>query len=131
MTTSAVVHLRGFAGPVRGRVQWPEVRNPALLVYFHLGPSNRDTARPDAVVLDVCLDPPYETALRDAAAVLGWAADHGSELGADPARLLVAGAGEGAVIAVAVALQARDEGWPEVELVTGETPCMTDERTST
>jgi acetyl esterase len=120
MTTSADVHLRGSSGPVRARAQWPEAPDPALLVCFHLGPSRGDTARPDALVLDVCLDPPHETALRDAAAVLGWAADHGAELGADPSRLLVAGTGEGAAIAAAVARQAQDEGWPEVQLVTDE-----------
>ena len=121
MTTSADVHLRGFSGPVRAHAQWPDAQSPALLVFFHLGPSLHGQARPDALVLNVCLDPPYETALRDAAAVLGWLADHGAELGADPSRrLLVAGTGEGVAIASAVARQARDEGWPEVELVTDE-----------
>ena len=44
--------------------------------------------------------------------VAAWAADHAAELGADPARLIVAGHGDGARIAVAIALGARDEGWP-------------------
>jgi acetyl esterase/lipase len=50
--------------------------------------------------------------LHDAIAVLEWAADHAAELGADPARLLVAGAGTGGDLAAAVALYARDQGWP-------------------
>ena len=37
-----------------------------------------------------------------------WAADHAHQLGADPDRLVVAGGG----LAAAVALHARDEGWP-------------------
>ncbi len=50
----------------------------------------------------------------DAVAVTQWAADHAVELGADPGRLVVGGAGAGAWLAAAVAAAARDEGWPPV-----------------
>jgi acetyl esterase/lipase len=50
--------------------------------------------------------------LHDAIAVLEWAADHAAELGADPLRLLIAGVGAGGDLAAAVALYARDQGWP-------------------
>ncbi len=43
-----------------------------------------------------------------------WAADHADELHADPGRLLVGGEGPGAWLAAAVALEARDDGWPSV-----------------
>jgi acetyl esterase/lipase len=55
---------------------------------------------------------PRPAALADALAATHWAADHAAELGADPRRLLVGGAGPGAVLAAAVAAHARDEGWP-------------------
>jgi hypothetical protein len=51
-------------------------------------------------------------ALGDAATALEWAADHATELDADPGRLLVGGQGAGAALAAAAALRARDEGWP-------------------
>jgi acetyl esterase len=57
---------------------------------------------------------PVEVAVRDAVTALEWAADHAAELDADPARLLVAGEGLGAGLAVAVSLHARDQGWPVI-----------------
>ena len=54
------------------------------------------------------------TAFDDASAVLGWAADHASELDADPDRLVVAGDGAGAALAAAVTLHARDQWWPAI-----------------
>jgi len=47
--------------------------------------------------------------------VLEWVADHGEELGGDPQRLLVAGAGPGAELAAALVIHARDHGWPPIE----------------
>ena len=63
------------------------------------------------VVLSVCCD---MAGLHDGTVVLEWAADHAAELGADPGRLLVAGEGAGAAVAAAVALEAREQGWPAV-----------------
>lgn len=45
-----------------------------------------------------------------AAIAVEWVADHGELLGGDPDRLVVAGGG----LAATVALQARDEGWPPI-----------------
>ncbi|MFD0684540.1 alpha/beta hydrolase fold domain-containing protein [Actinomadura fibrosa] len=123
MTTSADVHLRGASGPVRVHARWPAVDEPGVLLILHVGGRCPDTARPDVLVLDVCLEPPHESAVRDAEAVLGWIADHAAELGADPGRLAVAGRGAGAAVAADVVRAARGEGWPEVVL-------ETDERTS-
>ena len=55
-----------------------------------------------------------EAALAEATTALQWAADHADELHADPGRLLVGGEGPGAWLAAAVALEARDDGWPSV-----------------
>jgi acetyl esterase/lipase len=50
--------------------------------------------------------------LEDGITATAWAADHAGELGADPRRLVVAGEALGAGVAAAVALHARDVGWP-------------------
>jgi acetyl esterase len=55
-----------------------------------------------------------EAALAEATTALQWAADHADELHADPHKLLVGGEGTGAWLAAAVALEARDDGWPSV-----------------
>ena len=55
-----------------------------------------------------------DAALRDADIALDWAADHAAELGADPQRLVVAGAAAGAGLAAAVAQHACAQGWPEI-----------------
>jgi hypothetical protein len=116
----ADLRLRGPSGPLGARLHWPapagERSRPALLVFF--GHSS------DLLLHGLCshagvlvLAPSCQTTagdlqLNDAIAVLEWAADHAAELGADPARLLVAGAGAGGDLAAAVALYARDQGWP-------------------
>ena len=55
------------------------------------------------------------TALEDSTAAVQWAADHATELGADPGQLLLAGTGVGGGLAAAVARQARDDGWPAIK----------------
>lgn len=64
------------------------------------------------VIAPSCRPVTGDLQLHDAIAVLEWAADHAADLGADPARLLVAGAGAGGDLAAALALYARDQGWP-------------------
>ena len=48
---------------------------------------------------------------------MAWAADHAAELGADPDRLALVGAGSGAALAERVAELAVDEGWPPLRHV--------------
>ena len=55
----------------------------------------------------------------DGMTVREWAPAHAAELGADPARLLVAGQGSGGAVAAAVESQARAAGWPAVALAAG------------
>jgi acetyl esterase/lipase len=53
---------------------------------------------------------PYPEPLDDCYQALAWVASHGSELGIDPARIVIGGASAGGGLAAAVALQARDRG---------------------
>jgi acetyl esterase len=53
----------------------------------------------------------------EAHATLAWAADHARELGADPDRLAVVGAGSAAALAERVVELATDEGWPPLRQV--------------
>jgi acetyl esterase/lipase len=55
---------------------------------------------------------PFPAQVEDSYAGLLWTAEHASELGIDPARLIVAGASAGGCLAAAVALLARDRGGP-------------------
>lgn len=120
----ADLQLRGSAGPLRTRVAWPPSAGgptPPPLLVFLPGDGSHDpgptvSGLAGIVVLEVTDTRPPR--LPDAAALLEattatqWAADHAAELDADPRRVLVGGEGRGAWLAAAVALQARDDGWP-------------------
>jgi acetyl esterase/lipase len=106
----ADVQLRG----VHARMYWPETgtSRPALVVVFGAG-----WPRPDAVVLAT-----HPDSLDQACAVVEWAADHAEELGADPGRVLLAGAPD---LAAAVAARAQADDWPNVELADEFRPTYT------
>jgi acetyl esterase/lipase len=74
---------------------------PVIAVDYRMGPEHPYTA--DAV------RPPW---IDDAWAAFRWAADHATELGADPGRLVVCGDSAGANISAVIAQLARDEGLP-------------------
>ena len=84
----------------------------------HDGTARRHAAGADAVVVSVdyrlAPEHPHPAAVDDAWAALRWVAGHAGELGADPARLAVAGDSAGATLAAVVAQLARDAGGPPV-----------------
>jgi acetyl esterase len=127
----ADVQLRGMAGPLWARVYWPAPTGvpPAVMVFFGAGEAAGAGVGPvDALCRELCsgvglvvlstvhrpADQPYPAAVRDAATATEWVADHAAELDADPGRLVVAGLGSGGDLAAAVALHARDHGWPPI-----------------
>jgi acetyl esterase len=57
---------------------------------------------------------PYPAAVQDAWAATQWVAEHAEELGADPARLAVAGDSSGGNLAAVVSQLARDAGGPQI-----------------
>jgi acetyl esterase/lipase len=125
--------IDGPAGPIRVRVYRPpadaEAPLPAV-VFLHGGGwsvGDLDTydgeARSHAVgagavvvSVDYRLAPehPYPAAVDDAWAATQWVAAHAHELGADPARLAVAGDSAGGNLAAVVAMLARDSGGPAI-----------------
>jgi acetyl esterase/lipase len=56
----------------------------------------------------------YPAAIEDCYAGLEWTATHATELGFDPARLIIAGGSAGGGLTAALALLARDRGGPAV-----------------
>ncbi len=119
----ADLQLRGSTSPLPVRVYWPgqAASQPVPVLVFCIagagaGAQAEQTCRRlsedyGLLVLGVRL-----AGAHDGMTVLEWAAEHAAELGADPARLLVAGQGAGGAIATAVVSQARAAGWPEVAL---------------
>jgi acetyl esterase len=56
---------------------------------------------------------PFPAPVEDSVAAFTWAAEHAGDLGADPARIAVAGDSAGGNLAAVVCLQAREAGGPQ------------------
>ncbi|WP_219471449.1 alpha/beta hydrolase [Nonomuraea rhizosphaerae] len=129
------------AGTVPVRVYRPE-GEPAdrpVVVYFHGGGftiCTLDThdnicrmlcAGAGAVVVSVdyrlAPEHPYPAAVEDAHAATAWVHEHARELGADPAKLVVAGDSAGGNLATVTCLKARDEGGPPILFQVLVYPC--------
>lgn len=127
--------IPGPAGDIPVRIYHPLDPSGAVgalpvLVYFHGGgfvlcdlDSHDSCCRRLAngigavvVSVDYRLAPehPYPAAVEDAWAATEWAAAHATELGGDPARLVVAGDSAGGNLAAVVAMTARDRGGPPI-----------------
>ena len=112
----AEMRLRGSEGWLPLRVYWPagadtETDAPVGLLVDLPGGAGADERCRELCVRtgSVVLSAAGPVSADDALAVLGWAADHASELDADPARLSVTGD-----LADVVARRACEEGWPPV-----------------
>lgn len=69
---------------------------------------------------------PYPAGLDDCFAALTWVAEHGDELGVDPARLAIGGVSAGAGLAAALALRVRDESGPRLVYQVLDNPMLDD-----
>jgi hypothetical protein len=121
MQRDADLSLRERNGIVRVRVNWPtpDCPKPAPVLVFLSGDdtiAEAVDARCRALSADHCLVVlSVRTAGIDTATTaLEWAADHATQLEADPGAVLVGGIGEGADLAARVAAGARANGWPEL-----------------
>ncbi len=120
--------VAGPAGPISIRIYRPTAGDEPLpiVAFFHGGGwvlsnieghdslARRLAAQSGAIVVSVeyrlAPEHPFPAPHDDCWAVTRWLADHGAELGGDPARLGVAGDSAGGNLAAGVALRARDEG---------------------
>lgn len=119
-----------IAGGVPALRVTPEISSPATVLflhggghvagsafgYRHLAAAIALAARAPALVIDYRLAPehPYPAAVDDVWAALRWVAEHASQIGADPARLAVAGDSAGGNLAAVLAQLARDAGGPDL-----------------
>jgi acetyl esterase len=123
--------IPGPAGEIPVRIYRPAADAPVpALVWFHGGgwtigslDTHDNTCRAlvnavgcVVVSVDYRLAPEHKfpSAIDDALAATAWVAEHAAELGADPARLGVAGDSAGGNLAAVVSLLARDAGAPEL-----------------
>jgi acetyl esterase len=125
--------IPGPDGSIAIRIYWPptdsgDSETLPVVVFFHGGgfvigdlDSYDGTCRQHAVgagaivvSVDYRLAPehPYPAAVEDAWAATQWVAEHAVEIGADPARMAVAGDSAGGNIAAVMAQQARDNAGP-------------------
>ncbi len=122
----------GPAGDIKIRIYWPTMSSGScpLIVFAHGGgfvfcdlDSHDDLCRSmsngvGAVVVSVdyrlAPESRWPAAVNDVYAVADWAAGQAEELGADPARMVLAGDSAGGNLATVTALLARDRGGPKV-----------------
>ncbi|MFF1924487.1 alpha/beta hydrolase [Streptomyces sp. NPDC058221] len=79
-----------------------------------------------AVAYRLAPEDPFPAGLDDCWAALEWTAGHAKEIGADPARLAVAGASSGGCLAAGLTLLARDRGGPALCFQHLSTPVLDD-----
>src|SRR4051795_9380505 len=126
--------IDGPGGPLRLRIYTPRTNTPQdtgpfpLLVFFHgsgfvlcsldthEGMCRNLCAGAGCIVVsvDYRLAPEHKfpAGLDDCLEATRWAASHAAEIGADPARIAIAGDSAGGNMAAVIALRLRDEGGP-------------------
>lgn len=132
VATTRELMVTGGSGPINARLYLPTYDDAhPLTVFFHGGGFVsgslathdhlcRELAQGAATAvlsIDYRLLPehPVAAAIDDAYAALCWAADHGTELGVDATRLVLAGDSVGAHLALVSSLQARDKAGPHIK----------------
>lgn len=122
------------------RVYRPDRRGPRpLFIYLHGGgwtfgslDTVDETCRlisraADCMVVSVAYrlapEHPYPAPLDDVVAVVRWVAQHGDDLGGDPARLAIGGDSAGGNLAAGACLRLREEGGPKAALQVLIYPC--------
>jgi hypothetical protein len=119
----AVLTLRfGEHHRLSGRVYWPatgaDAGSPLIFVAAVVGAEDSDPlcrALCSAVATVVLAVPSLGARDHDdEVAALGWAAEHGAQLGAPSEQLMVAGEGPGGARAAQLAARSRDNGWPQL-----------------
>jgi acetyl esterase len=123
--------IPGPGGEIPIRIYRPEAEGPVpVVVYFHGGgwvignidshdtPCHRLAAGVPCVVVSVeyrlAPEARYPAAVEDCEAAAAWVSSHAADLGADPARLAVAGDSAGGNLAAVVARRARDKSGPPI-----------------
>jgi acetyl esterase/lipase len=130
--------IPGPAGPIGIRIYWPSTApqdgaGTPVVLFFHGGgwvvgdlDTYDGTARQHAVGADAIVvsvdyrlapEHPYPAAVEDAWAATLWVAEHAHEIGADTARMAVAGDSAGGNISAVIAQRARDnadQGGPPI-----------------
>jgi acetyl esterase/lipase len=125
--------IQGPAGPIAIRIYWPptdpkDSTTSPVVLYFHGGgfvvgdldthdgSCRQHAVGADAIVVSVdyrlAPEHPYPAAIEDAWAATLWVVDHGAEIGADTARIAVAGDSAGGNISAVMAQHARDNAGP-------------------
>src|SRR3989440_3342456 len=123
--------IAGPAGDVPVRIYTPDVPAPRPVVAFfhgggfvicsvetHDGLARRLANALGAVVVSVeyrlAPEARCPAAAEDCYAATQWVHEHAADLGADPARLMVAGDSAGGNLAAVVSLMAREQGGPPI-----------------
>jgi acetyl esterase len=121
----------GPAGEIPIRVYTPDAEGPLpILLYYHGGGwvigsvdgsdnlcralANQTPCIVVSVEYRLAPEAKFPAGPEDCYAATRWVAEHGAELGGDPARLAVSGDSAGGNLAAAVALMARDRGGPKI-----------------
>lgn len=113
----AVVHIHG-GGYVLGSPEFNDLGNRAM--------ASRLGATVVSVAYRLAPEVTWPGALEDCYAALCWLHDHAGEIGVDPSRIAIAGESAGGGHAVAVALHARDQGGPQIQLQLLDAPMLDD-----